>query len=145
MRKHSQEISFLEPAFIEFGNSEFLFVALEKKSQFSKRFFKILYIQNFFSFLKTSRKVSPVEFLVQQQGLNCSHAILLKGNPITYVFLNIFQSFQCSYFKTSLCEKCPNTQIFLVRIQSEYRKIRARKNSISGHFSRSSTLIVLGY
>ena len=37
----------------------------------------------------------------------------------------------------ALPEKCPNTQFFLVRIQSEYRKMRTRKNSVFGHFSRS--------
>ena len=49
-----------------------------------------------------------------------------------------------------LCEKCPNTEFFLVRIflysevnlqiQFEYRKIWTRKNSVSGHFSRSDWL-----
>ena len=33
-----------------------------------------------------------------------------------------------------LREKCPNTELFLVRIQSEYRKIRIRNNSVFGHF-----------
>ena len=50
----------------------------------------------------------------------------------------------------ALSEKCPNTELFLVRIfphsdwrtrsiciQSECRKIRTRNNSIFGHFSRS--------
>ena len=37
----------------------------------------------------------------------------------------------------TLREKCPNTELFLVRIQSEYRKIRTRNNSVFGHFSRS--------
>ena len=43
-----------------------------------------------------------------------------------------------------LLEKCPNTEFFLVRssfylrIQSEYRKIRTRKNPVFGHFSRSA-------
>ena len=55
-----------------------------------------------------------------------------------------------------LRERCPNTELFLVRIflyldwirrftvnlriQSEYRKIRTRNNSVFGHFSRSVTL-----
>ena len=34
-------------------------------------------------------------------------------------------------------EKCLNTELFLVRIKSEYRKIQTRKNSVFGHFSRS--------
>ena len=39
----------------------------------------------------------------------------------------------------SLREKCPNT--VNLRIQSKYRKIRARKNSVFGHFSRSDTFL----
>ena len=38
-----------------------------------------------------------------------------------------------------LREKCPNTELFLVRIQSEYRKIRTRKDSVFGHFVRSGS------
>ena len=34
-------------------------------------------------------------------------------------------------------EKFPNTEFFLVRFQPEYRKIRLRKNSVLGQFSRS--------
>ena len=37
----------------------------------------------------------------------------------------------------TLREKCPNTELFLVRIQSECEKTRTRNNSIFGHFSRS--------
>ena len=54
----------------------------------------------------------------------------------------------------SLREECPNTEVFFgpyflvlelnmeiyrvnLRIQFEYRKIRTRKNSVVGHFSRS--------
>ena len=37
----------------------------------------------------------------------------------------------------SLRERRPNTEFFLVCIQSESRKIRTRKNSVFGHFSRS--------
>ena len=33
--------------------------------------------------------------------------------------------------------KCPNTQLFLVGIQSECGKIRTRNNSVFGHFSLS--------
>ena len=46
---------------------------------------------------------------------------------------------------SSMREKCPNTELFLVRIfglriQSECRKIRTRNNSVFGHFSRSDTI-----
>ena len=39
-----------------------------------------------------------------------------------------------------LRKKCPNTELFLVRIfciQSKYRKIRTRNNSVPGQFSRA--------
>ena len=43
----------------------------------------------------------------------------------------------------TLCEKCPNTKFFFwslfSRMQSEYGKLRTRKNSIFGHFSRSES------
>ena len=55
--------------------------------------------------------------------------------PITADYRR-FYLFECLE-KWSLREKCPNTEFFLVRIQSEYRKIRIRKNSAFGHFSRS--------
>ena len=38
-------------------------------------------------------------------------------------------------------EKCPNMELFLVRIQSEYGKIRTRKNSVFGHFSGSVVFV----
>ena len=57
----------------------------------------------------------------------------------------------------SLCKKCPNRSFFWsvfsrisaefeiysvnIRIQSEYGKIQTRKNSISGHFSRSVWIV----
>ena len=54
-----------------------------------------------------------------------------------------------TFLKKSLREQCPSTELFLVRIflyriysvnlhiQSEYRKIRTRNNSVFGQFSRS--------
>ena len=44
---------------------------------------------------------------------------------------------------STLREKYPNTELFLVRIQSEYKKIRTRNNSVFGHFSRSGTCVYL--
>ena len=41
--------------------------------------------------------------------------------------------------KLSLREKCPNTELFLVRIQSEYRKIRTRNSS--KYFDTFDTLL----
>ena len=40
----------------------------------------------------------------------------------------------------ALREKCPHTEFFLVRVQSEYGKIQTRKNSVFGHFSRNVAL-----
>ena len=56
----------------------------------------------------------------------------------------------------ALREKCPNMEFFLVRfflysdwinlrIQSEYRKIQNRKNSVFGNFSRSGILAYIEY
>ena len=68
--------------------------------------------------------------------------------------LNTLLSYQ-SLFKTSnvdpgtsilsprrevLREKCPNTELFLVRIQFKYRKIWTRNNSVFGHFSHQNSL-----
>ena len=58
-----------------------------------------------------------------------------------------------SSVSTTLREKCPDTEFFLVRIflysdwirgftQFEYRKVRTRKNSVFGHFSRSTRISI---
>ena len=92
---------------------------------------------------------------------------LSKRDFDTGVFLWILRNFQeqllCKIstndyswlliFFDSLLEKCPNTELFLVRIflhsewirvslriQSECGKKRTRKNSVFGHFSRSDCL-----
>ena len=67
---------------------------LEKKDR------KILKLQNIFSFLSISKKVCVVEFLIRQQAVERSLIILLKGNSIAYIFLDIFPSFWCMNFKT---------------------------------------------
>ena len=41
----------------------------------------------------------------------------------------------------TLREKCPNTESVYSCIRTEYRKIRARKNSVFGHFSRSGIYV----
>ena len=48
------------------------------------------------------------------------------------------QSFD-SGIEPSMREKKPNTEFLLVRIQSKYRKIRTRKNSVFGNFSRNAS------
>ena len=40
--------------------------------------------------------------------------------------------------QSAMREKCPNTEFLLVQIQTEYRKIWTRKNSIFGHVLRSA-------
>ena len=73
-------------------------------------------------------------------------------SPPIYYFWLTNQGTNCTS-KYTPREKCPNTEFFLVRIfscldwiwrdtvsfrsQSEYRKIRTIKNSVSGHFSYS--------
>ena len=51
-------------------------------------------------------------------------------------FLQLFNDLMRFAEQITLREKCSNTELFLVRIQSEYRKIRTRNNSLFGHFSR---------
>ena len=66
---------------------------------------------------------------------------------------NLGFSYELRKQKLTLCEKCPNTEFFfwsvfsrirteygeILCIQSEYEKIRTRKNSVFGYFSRSVT------
>ena len=64
-----------------------------------------------------------------------SHFTLLKWYTLTSVWLQ----FICLFWFLSLRGKCQKyTEFFLVnlRIQSEYRKIRTRNNSVFGHFTR---------
>ena len=43
----------------------------------------------------------------------------------------------------TLREKCPNTEFFLVRIQSKCGKIFTRKNVIFGHFPPSVKFLMM--
>ena len=61
---------------------------------------------------------------------SCRMCKTYVGN-ISFILLNMH---------LSLREKCPYTEFFLVRIQSECMKIRTRKNSVFRHFSHSVTL-----
>ena len=68
-------------------------------------------------------------------------------------FLEVYEKIVNLAKKSGTLRKmCPNTELFLVhiflyleiysvnfRIQSEYRKIRTRNNSVFGHFSRSGS------
>ena len=51
--------------------------------------------------------------------------------------MNMIPKIVFIFLKNTLREKCPNTELFQVRIQSECGKIRTRNNSVFGHFSRS--------
>ena len=62
--------------------------------------------------------------------------------PTTSHYNNVIQEILTLIPSThSLREKCSNTEVFRVRI--EYREIRTRKTSISGHFSRSDSVTYL--
>ena len=52
---------------------------------------------------------------------------------------NIHKSIQ-QHDTQTLREICPNTEFFLVRIQSKCGKIRSKKSFVFGHFSRSETM-----
>ena len=52
--------------------------------------------------------------------------------------INIVYNWSICTVTTALCEMCPNTEFFLVRIQSVCGKIRTRKNSVFGHVSCSA-------
>ena len=47
-----------------------------------------------------------------------------------------------AFKKRTLHEKCPNSELFLVRIFLYLDWIRTRNNSVSGHFSRSDWAVV---
>ena len=72
-------------------------------------------------------KLSPIVFFIYKL-----HKLLKKA---------LLQA-QCLY--KTLREKCPNTKFSVLScIQSEYRKMQTRKNSIFGHFSRSERRMVI--
>ena len=52
---------------------------------------------------------------------------------------NIHKSIQ-QHDTQTLRENCPNTEFFLVRIQSKCGKIRSKKSFVFGHFSRCEAM-----
>ena len=74
---------------------------------------------------------------LEKQGLS-PNSLLIISELINFHTPEIIRKLY-----VTLREKCANTEFFLVRIQSEYRKLRTRKNSIFGHFSRSVNIGVL--
>ena len=98
-----------------------------------------------------SDKISFYEIILQKHELICSihHKIIqtlatgmfkLKHDLYSEINRSIFiKGTNCCYnlsYKAALCEKCPNTELFLIRIQPKYRKIQTRNNSVFGHFPR---------
>ena len=65
------------------------------------------------------------------------HLVFLFMVSLMTCFKRNYQHIEINMCRNSLREKCPNTEFFLVRIQSKCGKIRTRKNPVFGHFSRS--------
>ena len=86
------------------------------------------------------KKVRKSQSFVKSENLfRCPEKLLrLNSTSIETVFSVV-------WFTFVLREKCPNTEFFLVRSISPYSaecgKIRTRKNSAFGHFSRSVCVI----
>ena len=74
-------------------------------------------------------KISLVREKICRKLRICLHLLKksLRENFIFYAVLDDLPEY-------ALCEMYPNTEFFLVRIQSECGKIRTRKNSVFGHF-----------
>ena len=88
------------------------------------------------------------------------YCVLIQyGLPLPLPYCTQVHAFVCPFSRTSTAWKVSkygvfsgpyfpvfglNTEIYSVnlRIQSKYRKLRTRKNSIFGHFSRSNTYIL---
>ena len=80
------------------------------------------------------------KFLKRRAGQSTISVKLQISGLKIYKYWALPQLFLWKFSKIPLREKCPNTEFFLVRIflySVEYRKIRSRNNSVSGHFSRS--------
>ena len=71
------------------------------------------------------------------------HTWSFRGTrPIEMVLVANISLHLSHYFQQTLREKCPNTESFLVRTQSECGKIRARNYSVFGHFLRSESIFI---
>ena len=62
---------------------------------------------------------------------------MMRSKRLYGLKVNAWNSMRRNITKYYLREKCPNTELLPVslRIQSECGKIRARNNSVFGHFS----------
>ena len=96
---------------------------------------------------KQTRCYYYTQLIYQQETLSQSFAytplilmyFFLLFRSIQY-FVQIQYPWLVAATGKTLCEICPNTEFFLVRIQSDCGKIRTRKNSVFGHFSRSENI-----
>ena len=75
----------------------------------------------------TTKQDLIMTWLIRQAMLHSQISVFNNSTTVFALPLN-----------TALREKCPKTELFLVRIQSEYWKIQTRNNSVFGHFSRSA-------
>ena len=104
--------------------------------QKSKNLIEISYVQGVRSDKTNQREINAglVEIIYQSKQWNhCCHGRTLRRQKFTII--RCFGKFR----KLSQCEKSPNTEFFLVRIWTEYEKIRirTRENSVFGYFSHS--------
>ena len=65
-----------------------------------------------------------------------SHVIVLVTLLMAFIKSFLWAKHEDSTCVLSLREKCPNTELFLVRIQSECGKTRTRNISVCGHFTQ---------
>ena len=98
--------------------------------------------------MNNSAKVFQIEIFVEICQLVLSHHLFCKLRQHQVMFFSAIKEFANL---ESLREKCPSTELFVVRIflyaavnlriQAAYRKIRTRKNSVFGHFSRTGYVL----
>ena len=63
---------------------------------------------------------------------------IMTNSAFKFFFIG---GFVWCFISLVLCEKCPNTEFFLVPIQSECGKIRTRINSVFEYFSRNVVFV----
>ena len=86
--------------------------------------------------------VSKHCYLKRKVNLFCLVCFVL-GNKFSswrILFLRLWELSTASLYP-ALREKCQNAEFFLFRIQSDCGKIRTRKYTVFGHFSRSAGVI----
>ena len=113
-----------------------------------------------FEFCKIFKNTFFTKHLLTTASVMMKQLEYIELLTFRWILFRNFQNHVNSFMKevpigTSLRGKCPNTEFFLVRIflysdwirrenlriQAEYWKIRTRKNSVFGHFSRSASVM----